>query len=103
MTTLPPEWIKLRRVEVAGNPLVVEFDPSLEDFGQWHLETWTIKIGRRAESCFWDTLRHEMVHAALDFGGVSYNERMEVEAVVRCLDHLFFPAWDAIPHIYKAP
>jgi len=103
MITLAPEWIKIRRVEIAGNPIVVEFDPALNNFGEWHLDTWTIKIGRLAETCFGQTLRHEMVHAALDFGGVAYCERMEIEAVTRCLDHIFFPAWDALPFYNKAP
>ena len=29
-------------------------------------------------------------------GGVCWCERFKEEAIVRCLDELFFPAWDAL-------
>ena len=42
-----------------------------------------------------------MVHAALRIGGVAFSEYMEEESVVRCMDDLFFPAWDAIQSKHK--
>lgn len=94
-----PPWIKINRIEIGGMSIVIEFDEALSEFGHWNYDSKTIKMGPRAESCFWETLRHETVHAALDIGGVSFCETMEVEAVVRCLDGLFFPAWDAVPFV----
>jgi len=43
-----------------------------------------------------ETLRHEMVHAALAVGGVSFSVEYDEEVIVRCLDSLFFPAWDKL-------
>jgi hypothetical protein len=96
---MTPSWIKIHRVRVAGVAIAIEFDAGLHEFGTWHRDEQIIKIGPKAEDCFWETLRHEMTHAALDLGGVSFCETMEVEAVVRCLDNLLFPAWEAIQPI----
>ena len=41
-----------------------------------------------------DTLRHEMIHAALGISGLSFCESYEEEAIVRCMDEIFFPAWE---------
>jgi len=43
-----------------------------------------------------ETLRHEMIHAAFAISGLGYCERYEEEAIVRCMDEIFFPAWDRI-------
>lgn len=51
---------------------------------------------RLGEAGWVETLRHEMVHAAFAIGGICWCERFEEEAIVRCLDELFFPAWDAL-------
>ena len=96
MTAIVPPWIKIRRVEVGGMSITIELDEELETFGNWNIDKQVIWVGPKAEMDFWGTLRHEMRHAALEIGGVAYNERMEVEAVVRCLDYLFDPAWDAL-------
>ncbi len=41
-----------------------------------------------------DTIRHEMLHAALGISGLAFCESYEEEAIVRCMDEIFFPAWD---------
>ena len=41
-----------------------------------------------------ETIRHEMVHAALGISGLAYCEAYEEEAIVRCMDEIFFPAWN---------
>jgi hypothetical protein len=43
-----------------------------------------------------ETLRHEMVHAALDIGGISHIKNYEEEAIVRCLDTIFHGAWEQV-------
>jgi Zn-dependent peptidase ImmA (M78 family) len=43
-----------------------------------------------------ETLRHEMLHAALHVSGVSFLERYEEETVVRAIENIYFPAWDGI-------
>lgn len=40
-----------------------------------------------------ETLRHEMIHAALQISGVGYGRRYDEEQVVRCMEGVFFPAW----------
>lgn len=98
-----PPFIKINRIEIGGTIIVIEFDDSLSEYGHWNPDLQVIKIGPRAEKTFWETLRHEAVHAALDIGGVSYCESMEVEAIVRCMDGLFFPAWDAVQLLIPRP
>jgi len=36
-----------------------------------------------------------MLHAALDVSGLTYIKTFEEEAIVRCIDNIFHPAWDA--------
>tara|TARA_R110002020_G_scaffold34539_2_gene104986 strand:- start:15395 stop:15697 length:303 start_codon:yes stop_codon:yes gene_type:complete len=42
------------------------------------------------------TLRHELMHAAFDISGLSFCERWEEEAVVRCMEQVFFPAYERV-------
>ena len=39
------------------------------------------------------TVRHEMMEASLLLSGVGFLESYEQEAVVRCMEEIFFPAW----------
>jgi hypothetical protein len=41
-----------------------------------------------------NTIRHEMMEASLLLSGVGFLETYEQEAVVRCMEEIFFPAWD---------
>lgn len=41
-----------------------------------------------------ETIRHEMLHASLALSGLDHLERFEEEAIVVCMDSIFFPAWD---------
>jgi len=45
---------------------------------------------------FMSTLRHEMMHAALQVAGISHMRRYEEEPIVRALENIFFPAWDKL-------
>tara|TARA_R110000765_G_scaffold222044_1_gene326159 strand:- start:539 stop:835 length:297 start_codon:yes stop_codon:yes gene_type:complete len=40
------------------------------------------------------TIRHEMLHASLAVSGLSFSESYEEESLVRCMDEIFFPAWE---------
>jgi hypothetical protein len=40
-----------------------------------------------------ETIRHEMVEAALLLAGVGWGELYDQEQVVRALDNIFWPAW----------
>ena len=41
-----------------------------------------------------DTIRHEMLHASLAVSGLSYSESYEEESIIRCMDEIYFPAWE---------
>ena len=43
--------------------------------------------------CLLETIRHEMMEASLLISGVGFLETYEQEAVVRCMEEIFFPAW----------
>ncbi len=46
-----------------------------------------------------ETLRHEMLEAALMIGGPAWNEGStceNTEAIVRCIECVFFPAWEKV-------
>ena len=42
------------------------------------------------------TLRHEMMEASLFISGLAWAERYEQESVVRCMEEIFFPAWETL-------
>jgi hypothetical protein len=42
------------------------------------------------------TLRHELLEASLCISGVGFCETYEQEAVVRCMDEIFFPAYERL-------
>ncbi len=43
-----------------------------------------------------ETLRHELMEASLCISGVGFCENFEQEAVVRCMEEVFFPAYDRL-------
>jgi len=53
-------------------------------------------IGLAKAQLIRETLRHEILHAALHVSGVSFLERYDEEALVRAIDHIFHPAWESI-------
>ena len=82
-------------IEIGGRIIQILVDDHLVDWGEYDHDAGIIKLSRKAaegpEAV--PTLRHEMVHASMHMGGVAYNEGMEEEAVVRCMDSIFWPAW----------
>lgn len=86
-----------RHVYVGGYKIKVLVVTGMDDWGDYDRERKMIRISHKATGDdLRDTLRHEMVHAALDIGGIAYCESMQEEAIVRCLDSLFFPAWEKV-------
>jgi hypothetical protein len=43
-----------------------------------------------------ETLRHEMMEAALLLTGVGFMEKYDQEPVVRAMEQAFFPAWERL-------
>ena len=68
-----------------------------DEWGYWVAEKRMIVIhGSLTPRKFKETLRHEMVHAAWHLCGVAWCERMEEEALCRCLDEVFWPSWERV-------
>jgi hypothetical protein len=93
-----------KSVQMAGHRVRVQVVEEIDDEGTWGHYVHDKKLIRIAKAAldkgeFRNTLRHEMTHAALRIGGVAFSDYMEEEAVVRCLDDVFFPAWEAIQHL----
>jgi hypothetical protein len=87
------------QLEIGGRIIAIRIDPELEDWGQYRSDDREIVLSSRAlekQSTMRETLRHELLHAALDISGLSYLERYEEESVVRCIENIFHPAWDKL-------
>jgi hypothetical protein len=88
-----------KKVTIGGVSLRIVIVPNMVDWGQYHADDKQISISSRALSkhqLFRETLRHEMLHAALEIGGISYLKKYSEEPIVRCIDNIFYPAWDKI-------
>lgn len=74
-------------------------------YGQYLPDQREILIDREVSKDprkFKETLRHEMVEAALCISGVYWSEIYEQEPVVRALDEIFWPAWERIEDQLKS-
>ena len=86
-------------IQIGGRTIAIRIDPKLESWGEYHGDDAEIVLASKTlvkQSSLRETLRHEMLHAALDIAGLSYLERFEKEAVVRCIENIFHPAWDKV-------
>lgn len=86
-------------VTIGGRELTIRVDTELDSWGEYHADARQIVLAYKStitESTLIETLRHEMVHAALDIGGISHLKNYEEEAIVRCLDSIFHPAWETV-------
>ena len=87
-----------KHISIGGLKVKLTIVENLEDFGSFSLDDLTIAIRKGNTKDMVDTLRHEMMHAAFAIGGIGHSKPFEEvdEGVVRCLDHLFFPAWNKL-------
>lgn len=94
MKSIPPPV-----VNVGGRIIAIRVDPKLEAWGEYRADDKEIVLASRTldkKSSLRETLRHEILHAALDIGGIAYLEGYEEEAIVRCIENIFHPAWDTV-------
>ena len=94
MRTEPPTVIN-----VGGRVITVRIDPRLESWGEYHADEQEIVLASRTlekQSTLRETLRHEILHASLDIAGLSHLTVYQEEAIVRCIDNIFHPAWDKV-------
>ena len=93
-----------RSVTIAGISVrILREDLSDEDnlpkgyYGYFSHERKVIVVDKRmGRAMTRDTIRHEMLHAALSFSGLDRLEGFEEEAIVSCMDEIFFPAWEKL-------
>ena len=88
----------IKSLMVAGHRVkVVHRDLDGEDFGYSAHDAKTIFLDSNLnETDNHTTLRHELLEASLLLSGVGFCERYEQEAVVRCVDEVFWPAYDRL-------
>lgn len=88
-----------KKIQIGGKTINVVIDANIESWGEYHADKGEIKLSLRclgSKTMLRDTLRHEMIHAALDISGLSFLKNYEEEAIVRGLEHILLPALDSI-------
>ena len=90
-----------KTVSIAGRRIRLVVKPfkgaDSDTFGEYFHDEKLIQINTGLDDTVaLETLRHEVMEAALLLSGVGFSERYEQEAVVRCMEEIFFPAWDII-------
>jgi hypothetical protein len=89
-----------RHITIGGVKFAIRFQALMDgQFGQMEIDSNEIILNfyiKHDPQLVKETLRHEMVHAALAVAGISFGKKFDEESIVRCLDYIFFPAWDRI-------
>lgn len=86
----------LKSVSIAGHRIPIRVKDLEDCYGQYLPDSKVIELDKRTlkdKKLLRETLRHEMIEAALYLSGVAYSEKYEQEPIVRALDELFWPAW----------
>jgi hypothetical protein len=86
-----------KSISMAGHEIAVVIDETIGDYGQFSLDDMRITLAPGTPESMAQTLRHEMVHAALALSGIAYIERLPEEAIVRALDTIFWPCYQSLP------
>jgi len=89
------------QITIGGRIIAIRIDPKLEAWGEYRGDDAEIVLAARTlakQSSLRETLRHEMLHAALDICGLTYIEGFDryEECFVRALENVFFPAWQKV-------
>ena len=90
-----------KTVSIAGRRIRLVVKPFTGDdsdtFGEYSHDEKIIQINAGlSDEAALDTLRHEMMEASLFLSGIAWSERYEQEPIVRCMEEIFFPAWETI-------
>lgn len=88
-----------KSISIAGRRVKLElvpFNGDSPDFGLYLHDKKTIEINKNLKGkTLLNTIRHEMMEASLLISGVGWLENYDQEAVVRCMEEIFFPAWES--------
>lgn len=55
-----------------------------------------VDISIEDDRTFITSLRHEVLEASLLISGVGWSEKYDQEPIVRCVDEIFWPAWESL-------
>lgn len=84
-----------KTIDVAGRRVRLRFVDLADTYGQYLHDSKTIEVNvgiSDPEKLL--TIRHELMESALLLSGVGFSEAYEQEPIVRCMEEIFFPAWD---------
>ena len=84
-------------VEIGGMTFRIIVRETTDCWGMFNFDEQLIIVGKRAMQApktAAETLRHEMLHAALYVAGVAFMDDYQDEPIVRAIENLFFPAWE---------
>ena len=89
-----------KKIVVAGREISIVWKDFDETWGQYLHDEREIQLAKRMRKdpkAVWQTLLHEALHACIGMAGLDHilggeNE----EAVVRCIEHMFFPVMDKV-------
>lgn len=88
-----------KSISIAGRRIELEAVPFGDDdppYGLYFHDKKLIQVNKKIKGkVLLETIRHEMMEASLLLSGVGWLESYEQEAVVRCMEEIFFPAWEA--------
>lgn len=86
-------------ITIGGKKLSIIW-ADIEEFGTYCHDSACIALSSSLKGdamTAMDTLRHELMHAALAISGVGFGITQEQEEqIVRCMESIFFPAWDQL-------
>ena len=88
-----------KTVNIAGRRIRLVIKPfkgeDRDTFGEYSHDDKTIQINTGlSDGEALNTLRHEMMEASLFLSGLAWSKRYEQEPIVRCMEEIFFPAWE---------
>lgn len=87
-----------RSVKIAGQSIKIKVGKLEDAYGQYEHDSRVIWISNaiKDERVIITTLRHEILEASLLISGVGWLEKYDQEAIVRCVDEIFWPAWESL-------
>lgn len=91
-----------KTITVAGQRIKILLTDLDDCYGLYDHDRRTIRLERSlTDKKLFETLRHELMEAALCLSGVGFCEQYEQEAVVRCMEEVFFPAYDRLIRYFQ--
>lgn len=85
-------------VKIAGQRIKIKVGKLDDAYGQYEHDNRIIWISNsiKDDKIKIETLRHELMEATLLISGVGWAENLQTECIVRCMEEIFFPAWESI-------